>query len=281
MKIIIVYRFLDTVVVRSSNNTPNFKVYRKPTHSNSYIHAFSNHSDNVKLGVISNIFLRAYKICDMEYLDEELQTIKSSFQKLGYSLYFINKAHSKARKNYYSNLNRQPFLKENENILVLPQTSRNSKLINSSLRKCNILPVYRNTNILRNELTSSKRIDEEKPCIYKINCNNCNKCYIGETIDFERRKKQHHESIRRGDINSSLFHHMQNENHSVNVNSMERIVTIAEVEKRKLVEAVFIQNSDNYNIQRNNYKLDKITSSILTNKTDFIYKSLRRINRPP
>ena len=53
--------FLDVTVIRNINNNLSFKIYRKPTCSNSYIHAFSSHSDNIKTGSVSNIFLRAYK----------------------------------------------------------------------------------------------------------------------------------------------------------------------------------------------------------------------------
>ena len=52
--------FLDVTIHRDSNNSPRFSIYRKPTHSNLYIHSFSNHANNVKLGAITSIFLRAY-----------------------------------------------------------------------------------------------------------------------------------------------------------------------------------------------------------------------------
>ena len=46
--------FLDTLVIRDETECPISKVYRKDTHSDSYIQAFSNHSRATKLGVISN-----------------------------------------------------------------------------------------------------------------------------------------------------------------------------------------------------------------------------------
>ena len=93
--------FLDTVVSRSENDTIKYKVYRKPTHSETYIHAFSSHSDKVKTGVISNMFLRAYKICDMEFLDEEIDHIRNVFANLGYSEIFTQRAHCKATQSFY------------------------------------------------------------------------------------------------------------------------------------------------------------------------------------
>ena len=102
--------FLDTLVSRSETNNTKYRVYRKPTHSESYVHAFSSHSENVKLGVISNIFLRAYKICDMEFLDSEINHIKEVFHKHGYSDRFIQKAHTRARRSFYNTTEKQEFL---------------------------------------------------------------------------------------------------------------------------------------------------------------------------
>ena len=67
--------FSDVEVIRGENNGPQFKIYRKPTHSNLYIHAFSSHSDKIKEAAINNIFQRAYKICDPQFLDPEIELI--------------------------------------------------------------------------------------------------------------------------------------------------------------------------------------------------------------
>ncbi|CAF3457421.1 unnamed protein product, partial [Rotaria socialis] len=53
--------FLDVFVSRSEMGFPCFKVYRKQTHTNNYIHAFSGHCESVKKGVISGLFLRALR----------------------------------------------------------------------------------------------------------------------------------------------------------------------------------------------------------------------------
>ena len=90
--------FLDCQVIKDLTNLhPIFKIYRKPTHSNSYIHAFSNHHISVKLGTMANIFLRALKICDTKFIEEEMDYIFNSFAKLGYSSILIDKAYFRAR----------------------------------------------------------------------------------------------------------------------------------------------------------------------------------------
>ena len=46
--------FLDVLVIRDTvNYVPIFKIYRKPTHTNSYIHAFFNYSYSVKIRTIT------------------------------------------------------------------------------------------------------------------------------------------------------------------------------------------------------------------------------------
>ena len=273
--------FLDVLVVRSETNYPTFKVYRKPTHSNSYVHAFSNHASDVKLGVISNIFLRAYKVCDNKFLKDEIEAISNSFHKLGYGARFIRKGHSKARRRFYHINMKRTSLQDSKPFLVLPQTGHDNAFLKKSLDKCNITGVFRNTNTLMKYMRKPTESDMPKPCIYEIPCKNCERSYIGETNDLERRTKQHIDSVRRGDVNSALFQHMQNENHSVNINETNIIANIVNTEKRKIVEAILIQSSKTYNIQQSNFHLDNLTSVLLKSHSKYIRRLLTKINNPP
>ena len=75
--------FLDCMVIKDVNSGHfKFDIYRKPSHCNNYIHAFSNHSANVKIGTMVNIFLRSFKICDPEFLSKEVKYIYKSFECL-------------------------------------------------------------------------------------------------------------------------------------------------------------------------------------------------------
>ena len=88
------------------------------------------------------MFLRAYKICDMEFLDDEIRHIKEVFYKHGHSEKFIHKAHSKARKSFYNTQEKREFLKEQDTMLVLPQTELSNKFLDDYLIKCNIKAVF-------------------------------------------------------------------------------------------------------------------------------------------
>ena len=59
---------------------------------------------SVKLGAITFIFLRVYRLCDPEFIDQEISFITKVFSKFGYNYNFINRAHYKARRTYYAPL---------------------------------------------------------------------------------------------------------------------------------------------------------------------------------
>jgi hypothetical protein len=95
--------FLDITIVRSNNGAPSFKIYRKPTNSNNYIHWFSGHSYNTKKGILISFFLRAFKICSPQYFDEEIDIIKRIFSSLGYPLPVIKHALKLSKNKFYNN----------------------------------------------------------------------------------------------------------------------------------------------------------------------------------
>ena len=63
--------FLD-ILLHNVDGSLKFSVYRKPTHSGSYLHFFSYHSLRVKKSVVSSMFLRAYRVCSNEFLESEI-----------------------------------------------------------------------------------------------------------------------------------------------------------------------------------------------------------------
>ena len=111
--------FLDVLVIHDNiNHGFSFTVYRKPMNTEGYIHFFSKHSITVKQNVVSNMFNRAFRICDPLFIDDEILHIKNSFSKLGYPLHFIEKSLSKARKHWYNP--QPPRSKVLENNITLP-----------------------------------------------------------------------------------------------------------------------------------------------------------------
>ena len=85
-------------------------------------------------------------------------------------------------------------------MLVLPQTELSNKFLDDHLIKCNIKAVFRNNNTLQRFFRKNNMNNKEnRACIYEIPCQDCPKSYIGETIDFNRRKRELRDSLRNGD----------------------------------------------------------------------------------
>ena len=115
--------FLDILLIR--NIKLEFKVYRKPTCKNDYMHFYSH--QNTKRGIIIGFYFRSVCICSSKYLNDELNHKENSFLNLLYPKYFIHFAKSKILKIHNNNQ---------------PQTNANSQSYKtSSLHRFITLPI--------------------------------------------------------------------------------------------------------------------------------------------
>ena len=72
--------FLDVTVTRKQDGTLTRSIYRKPTHTDRYLHGNSFHHPKIKVSVNRTLVCRAYSICDVEHLDQELHHITTAQQ---------------------------------------------------------------------------------------------------------------------------------------------------------------------------------------------------------
>ena len=63
--------FLDVKITKRPDAMLSHQVYRKPTHTEQYLHVDSDHRLAQKLGVIKTLATRDLKISDKEHLDQE------------------------------------------------------------------------------------------------------------------------------------------------------------------------------------------------------------------
>ena len=80
------------------------------------IHAYSCDPENIRLGAKVSLFLRAYRICDRQFIGQGINFIFDTFYHLGYNRKFIEKAHFKAGNIHY----KQERKEENDRIYELP-----------------------------------------------------------------------------------------------------------------------------------------------------------------
>jgi hypothetical protein len=83
--------FLDVLVKKKPDGSLGHTVYRKRTHTDVYLHVHSEHHLTQKQSVMHTLVHRAKVIYDMESF-QELEHLKKTFKKNGYSSKDINQA---------------------------------------------------------------------------------------------------------------------------------------------------------------------------------------------
>ncbi|XP_072019689.1 uncharacterized protein [Amphiura filiformis] len=83
--------FLDVKVQRSDTSL-SFAIYRKPTHTDQYLHFTSSHHMSAKNSVVNTLVHRALTLCDEEHQKDELKHIEKALNKNGYPSNLIHKA---------------------------------------------------------------------------------------------------------------------------------------------------------------------------------------------
>ena len=83
--------FLDTLVTIQPDNTPSTSVYRKPTHTDQYLHWDSNHHITAKHSVYNTLAHRAKTVSStQDTLDQELLHIKTALQLCQFPNWALN-----------------------------------------------------------------------------------------------------------------------------------------------------------------------------------------------
>ena len=90
--------FLDVLISKRMDGRLSHTVYRKATHTDRYLNAFSHHAPSQKLGFLRTLTKRAQRICDNENIANELQHLESAFKLNGYNDATISSAMLTSRR---------------------------------------------------------------------------------------------------------------------------------------------------------------------------------------
>ena len=63
---------------------------------------YSSHTEKIKKSTLFSAFLRAHRLSDQIYLDEEIKYIFDAFSKLGYPNQVMMEVHSSVRQKFYN-----------------------------------------------------------------------------------------------------------------------------------------------------------------------------------
>ena len=270
--------FLD-ILIHNCKTCLKFSIFRKPTHSETYLHYFAHASEDIKLGIAQSLFLRAFRICSPEFLDNEINHIKCSFRNLAYPPKVLNKALLKARKVHFSKNKNKPtnnINNENIKIMKLPYV-KNLEKFKKPLQKMKTRLVFTYNNKLTHNLCNNKPKNSPKNNgVYEIPCKECKKIYVGETgRDLKKRIREHHSDIKHANENNAMFVHLRDSNHPIDFEHAKIVYPSNSVRRRHIVESALI---DKHKSLDNCVNLNRGFSPINPLASKYVRKSIKLLN---
>ncbi|XP_071801298.1 uncharacterized protein [Asterias amurensis] len=235
--------FLDVLITRNQDGTLHHSIYRKPTHTDRYLHQRSFHHPAIKSSVNRALVQRAYTICDPDSLQHELQHITTSLQRNGYNAKQVKTSKPvppDQRVSYTQGQTHTP-------TVSLPYLGPPSHRLQRIFKEAGIKVYHSAPKKLHGSLQSHK--DKKDPSaragVYRIPCE-CGKVYVGETgRNLPTRLKEHRAHGRRGDFDkSAIVKHSHIADHRVNWDAAEIIAPIQAWHPRRIREAIEIHKHD-------------------------------------
>ena len=100
--------FLDILIIPEENGKLNTTVYRKPTHTDMYLHWDSHHNIPSKYSVIGTLYHRGNTICSTtQHLQDEEKHLTQALKKCKYPAWAINRVRVRSRTIASHNSNRR------------------------------------------------------------------------------------------------------------------------------------------------------------------------------
>ena len=199
--------FLDLVVIRHVNRESNtlstkLAIYRKPTHSGTYIHSLSAQPLATKRSVIRSLFLRAFRYSDPLFLAKEIEKIYADFERLGYNRRFIDKAKISAKKGRDNEVKirqglmppKPPRTKQPFNLIV-PYHGQ-TKGLKQVCAERGVDVIHSSRDSLGSRIANRKKTPIDSG-VYILPCKDpsCEKIYVGQSSDLPTRFDDHRAGI--------------------------------------------------------------------------------------
>ena len=245
--------FLDTLITIQPDNTLSTTVYRKPIHTDQYLHWDSNHHITAKQSVFNTLAHRAKTVSStQDSLDKELDHVKTALKYCQFPSWALNQWHHRFIKSQQHSNN-----PTNPPTTTTPQTKLKLRppllfptsqiLVKSSKKVCKnkgIQVHFKGSNTLRTALGNPKDKDpkaNQTGIIYHYQCphTNCSSTYIGESgRTLGDRIKEHFKAP------SPIHQHSSTTGHPMDPNQFNIIHKEVNSQPRTIKEAMFIHMQD-------------------------------------
>ena len=251
---------LDTLIHRDTDGSLYTTVYRKPTHTDQYLAADSDHPLQHKLGVVKTLFKRAKEVSSKsEDEQQEKRHIRKALRNCGY-------------KDWQFRLAERPPINrvdkpEFSGSCVIPYVRGTSEALKRVFEKAGVRTYFKPTNTLRQSLVSPKdplEKNEKTGAVYHISCKECPAAYVGETgRALGTRLAEHRQPSR---ITSAVVCHTLDTGHSFDLENAKILDSEPRYFERGVREAIQIaMHRPNLNRDTGRTNLPRVYHHLLRN----------------
>ena len=264
--------FLDMLIIPDEEGRLNTKVYRKPTHTDQYLHWDSHHSITSKYSVIGTLYHRARTVCsNQDYLESEEKHLIKSLNRCKYPKWALNRVKIKSQTAQKKNKpnSKKPASKNNKGPkthIVVPYHQGLSESYKGTCKKYGIEVHLKGGHTIKDLLVAPKDKDpilKRSGVIYRFKCGrvDCDHEYIGESArNFEDRFKEHLKSP------SPIHDHINISGHPVTIDNFFILGRENQNLIRLIKEALYIRaNNPSLNKNVGKYHLPHIWDEVLHN----------------
>lgn len=277
--------FLDTQLYIEDNHVIT-NWYHKPTWSGRYVHFLSEHDIKHKKSIIIGLVDRALKLSDSKFHNKNLKLIEKTMLENGYPLKFIkntmNKRILKIKNENNIDTNNKEILENKlekqmefrKNNVVLPIFNGLTNKISHDLRPSGLKTIKKNTNTFKKLIFGSNKdktpICDQVNVVYKIDCANYEKNYIGHTKSaLNMRVSEHASDVTHRRVNTALSKHATYNNHTFKFDTPQILNIESKTRKRTFSESIKIIEDSGINC---------INKQVETKQINTKYHSLIHLN---
>ena len=201
----------------------SISIYRKPTHTDQYLHFDSHHPISHKLSVIRTLFHRAdVAVTDPKEKEKELKHVKSALAHCGYRNWTFDLARKNKKQSNSADTasaaNNQPAQAKSSTFILLPYIDGLSQKLQRIFKTYGVSTCFKPHNTLRKLLVSPKdpTPNERKAgVVYEIPCEECPKTYIGQTVRQLSERLKEHKSTAPSRKPSAVAEHKLDSQHKI------------------------------------------------------------------
>lgn len=231
--------FMDLTVFHKDTKITT-KWYQKPTHSGRYLNYLSDVPFHQKLNVVKNLFHRVVKLTDKCYLNESIQRAEQLLFENAYPTRLIKNL---GRKFKYCNANKSVGKNFDVNKIVkLPFVPGLSEKLKHNFQSAGFETVFQNrfnNKHLFTRLKSKDPIEKTSNVVYKLQCNNCEGSYIGQTKRYLKERIRSHVYDKKEQ--TALKKHCNESGHSFDFKNPKILVRESNTQARLFHEAIQIK----------------------------------------